>query len=134
MQRKEVASILSNYEVYNNKLIVNGFEIEFDYDIADVKYMDKVYVVLLHIPNEVNEVDNIYGVDHMARLLWRIESPIAAYNITPSEQGYNYLVSSTYVHMYMDSEGVFTANTFFSIKYTFDHKTGKLLGREFTRW
>jgi len=115
-------------------LKVNDCEIEFEHNIADVKYWDEIYVVLLDIPNDVDEVDNIYGVDSHGKLLWRIENPIKAFNVSPNEQGYSYLASSIYVHMHLSSEGIFTANTFFAMKYTFDHRTGKLLKRESARW
>jgi len=124
----------SNFEIVKNTLKTNSFAINFAHNIADVKYWDGVYVVLLAIPNEINETDNIYGIDSKGEVIWRIENPIKAFKVDKNEQGYNYLASSVYVHMHLSSSGVFTANTFFAMKYTFDYKTGKLLKKESGRW
>jgi hypothetical protein len=118
-----------NYEVIENKLINQEFTVKFDYNISDVKYYNGIFVVLLEIPNDVNEVDNIYGVSQQGKLIWRIESPIKAFNISINEQGYDYLANSIYVGVF-EKEGSFSANTFFGMKYTFDYKTGKLISKE----
>jgi hypothetical protein len=123
-----------DYEIVENTLKLNGFAVDFKYQIADTKYWDGIYIVMLEIPNEINETDNIYGVDSKGNVIWRIENPIKAFNVAKNEQGYNYLAASTYVHMHLGLNGDFTATTFFAIKYTFDYKTGKLLGKKAGRW
>ena len=122
-----------NYKILKCSLKTNEFIVDFDYKIASVKYFDEIYVVLLSIPTKVDEVDNIYGVDRKGNIAWRIENPIKAFNIGEDEQGYNYFSSSTYVNISVN-EGIFTGITFFSMKYTFDYKTGKLLKKEGGRW
>ncbi len=124
----------SNYEVAENSLITTNFKIDFEHNISNVIYWDDIYVVLLFIPNNVNETDNIYGINSKGEIVWRIQNPIKAFKIDKNEQGYNYLSSSVYVHMHLDSDGIFTATTFFAMKYMFDYKTGKLLKKEYGRW
>jgi hypothetical protein len=124
----------SKYEIVKNTLETNNFKVDFTYNIADVKYWDDIYVVLLTIPNEINETENIYGVNIDGEVIWRIENPINAFKVDKDEQGYNYLSSSVYTHMHLSSNGTFTATTFFAMKYVFDSRTGKLLKKEFGRW
>jgi len=125
---------MADYMIESNKLITKDFEVSFDFCIKDVQFIDNIYVLLLDIPNDVDETDNIYGVNEQGKIIWRIENPIEAFNINKDEQGYRYLASSTYVNMHLSPNGVFTANTFFAIKYTLDYKTGKLLKIDFNRW
>lgn len=124
----------SNYEVINKTLETNDFTVDFEYNIQDVIYWDGIYIVLLSIPNEVNEVDNIYGVNSRGKVIWKIENPTKAFKLNKNEQGYDYMALSIYVHMNVSAEGVFTANTFFGMRYIFDYKTGKLLKQESSRW
>ncbi len=124
----------SNYEIINKTLKTDDFTANFEHNIQDVIFWDGIYVILLSIPNEVNEVDNIYGVNLCGEVIWRIENPIKAFKLSKDEQGYDYLASSIYVHLHMSAEGVFTANTFSGMRYIFDYKTGKLLKQECSRW
>ena len=122
-----------NYEIVGCSLKTNEFIINFNYEIADVHFYDGIFVVLLTIPTKVNEIDNIYGVDLKGNVAWRIENPIKAFDIENDEQGYNYFASSTYISISMN-KGIFIGTTFFSMKYTFDYKTGELLKKEAGRW
>lgn len=123
-----------NYEIINRTLKTDDFTTNFEYNIQDVILWDEIYIVLLSIPNEVNEMDNIYGVNIRGGIIWKIENPIKAFKLNKDEQGYDYLAASIYVHMHMNAEGVFTANTFSGMRYVFDYKTGKLLKQELSRW
>ena len=123
----------SSFEMSEKRLIINNFEVNFDYNIENVVYWDGVYVVLLHIPNESKEVDNIYGVDCNGDIIWRIENPIQAFNVDENVTWYDHLALSIYVGLNLTPAGDFSATTFFGIKYTFDHKSGKLLEKEFVK-
>lgn len=118
-----------NYNIVGSNLITKIFSVKFDYSISDVKYNLEVYIVLLNIPNDINEVDNIYGVNGQGDIIWRIENPIKAFNISENEQGYEYLANSIYVGIFNDN-GIFSANTFFGMKYDFDYKTGRLISKK----
>jgi hypothetical protein len=102
------------YEIIDNTLRTRSFNVNFGYKITDVAYWDGVYVVLLSIPNKVDEVDNIYGVDEKGNIIWRIENPIKAFKIDKKEQGYNYFASSVYVSVHLN-EGIFIGTTFFAV-------------------
>ncbi|MGX7049584.1 hypothetical protein RU86_GL001642 [Lactococcus piscium] len=116
------------YKVVEKKLFIDKNECSFEYDIDDVKYQSGIYVVLLNIPNEVEEVDNIYGVNEFGKIIWRIESPLVAFDIKPEEQGYNYFANSIYTGIFV-LDNKFSANTFFGMSYDFDFLTGKLLSK-----
>ena len=51
-----------NYEVIEKTLKADNFTVNFEHNIQDVILWDGIYTILLSIPNEVDEVDNIYGV------------------------------------------------------------------------
>lgn len=115
-------------------MITKKFVTEFKRDISVVKLKNDIFILLLSIPNSINEIDNIYGVNEDGKVFWRIENPVKAFNINKDEQGFNYYASSTYVFMNESPEGIFTANTFSGMRYSFDYLTGKLIRREQSRW
>lgn len=123
-----------NYEIINKTLKADDFTVHFEHNIQEVIFWEGIYIVLLSIPNEVNEVDNIYGVNSSGEVIWKIENPTKAFKLNKNEQGYDYMALSIYVHMNMSTEGVFIANTFFGMRNIFDYKTGKLLKQECSRW
>lgn len=60
--------------VNGNELSINSKVIRFKYDIRDTKVINNQVIVLLSIPFNVNEIDNIYGVSLDAKINWRVES------------------------------------------------------------
>ena len=117
----------TNYKISGNKLITDNFTTSFEYNIGQIECWDEMYVVMLDIPVGVDELDNVYGVDFNGKIVWRIESPLKAFNVVKETQGYMYYAKSIYVCINLHEKGILTATTFFSMCYTVDHKTGKLL-------
>ena len=102
----------STFEIVESSLKINSFTINFEYNISDVIYWDGIYAVLLAIPNEIEETDNIYGIDSKGKVIWRIENSVKRFEADKNEQVYSYLVSSTYVHIHLNSRDIFIANNF----------------------
>jgi hypothetical protein len=123
------------FEIIKNKLITNEFEKNFEYDVKKVEYLDGIYIVLLDIPNDCNEIDNIFGVDISGRAIWRIENPSISF---PTEKTgnpeFDNLTESVYVGLIVNQEKEIYAVTFWGIKYKFNYKTGKLIEKEVSRW
>ena len=44
------------------------------------------------------------------------------------------MAKNIYVGINLDETGILSGITFFGMKYTIDHKTGKLLEKEYMRW
>lgn len=121
-------------EFIHNKLITKKGETEFQYKILDVKYHSKLYIVMLNIPNSVEEVDNVYGVDENGTIIWRIESPIKAFAISSNTKGYDYYRKSTYVGFLDSDDNFLRVVTFSGMKYKLNCENGKLLEIESSRW
>lgn len=122
------------YEVSNKKLVTPQFERTFDHEIHEVIYYKNIYVVLLTIPNDCNEVDNIYGINSVGKQIWRIENPEKVFNIQKTGKSeFDNMTLSIYVGLNQDDD-VFSATTFFGIKYIFDYQNGKLLEKKNIRW
>lgn len=123
-----------DYEIKKNELKTDRFTVEFDYKIAEVKYLDGIYVVLLDIPVGIDEIDNIYGVASNGDVLWRVENPVKAFKLDKQTQSLENYANGTYVGINLDESGTLSGITFSAMKYTIDYKTGKLLKKEYMRW
>lgn len=123
------------YTINGRNLETKHMKVHFNFNIKEVIFYNNIYVVLLDIPNNVNEIDNIYGVNSQGNIIWRIENAKKAFptkKIGTAE--YDNMTSSIYVGLQLSSNGEFIASTFFAIKYKFDYKTGKILKKEIGRW
>lgn len=119
---------------FQNKLITEKREIEFQYKIQDVKYCNNLYIVMLCIPNTIEEIDNVYGVNEDGKTVWRIESPIKAFSISNDEKGYDYYKKSTYVGFLGSGAKSLYVVTFTGMKYQLNCDNGKLLKISPSRW
>ena len=113
------------YKILGNKLIINNNTVKFDFEINSVISKEDIYIVLLDIPIDVNETDNIYGVNVEGEIIWQVENPTISFSISPDTQGYKYYSNSIYVQLSMNDEKIY-ANTFSGLQYNINYKTGKL--------
>ena len=61
-------------QVNKKELNINGKVIKFDYDIREIKEISNQVIVLLSIPFNVTEIDNVYSVSLEGEINWRVES------------------------------------------------------------
>lgn len=61
------------YKYQMNELIINDIKRTFNYDVRNVLEFNKYYFILLSIPFDKSEINNIYCVDNKNDLLWRSE-------------------------------------------------------------
>lgn len=61
-------------KINKNKLRIDKKIMEFKYDIRDAKVIDNQIIVLLSIPFNVDEIDNIYAVSLDCKITWKVES------------------------------------------------------------
>lgn|GEM_PF-2451972 len=122
-----------HYEISGNKLIAEDFTVDFGYEIGQAEYRDGIYIVRLDIPQGVEKLNNIFGIDLNGKIVWQIESPLKAFNITEETQGYDYYAKSEYVNFHLGVDGMIYAHTFASMCYIVDYKNGKLLDEKASR-
>lgn len=60
-------------EYKKNKIVINGNEKTFNYDIRDVIEHNNKYYILLSIPFNQNEINNIYCLDEEVKFVWQSE-------------------------------------------------------------
>ena len=79
------------YQYEKNHIEINNNSCDFQFNIRTVIQHGKNYVVLLSIPFNQTEINNIYCMDAKAKLLWRSEDLSMLYpklkNLLPYEQG-----------------------------------------------
>lgn len=107
-----------------NFVQINEYKIAFKYNIDSVKFFQNVYIVLLDIPTEIKEVNNIFAINDRCELLWRIQDPAKLYNI---------INDVPYVGIRIDDQGVLIATNFNGVTYSVDINTGNVIGRGTTK-
>lgn len=65
--------MVKNIKLHKNALYINDELITFDFDIDTLIVMDDKIIVLLDIPYDSSELDNIYAVNLSGKIIWRIE-------------------------------------------------------------
>ncbi len=78
------------YFYEKNHIEINNSNYDFDFDIRTVIQYKETYVVLLAIPFNRTEINNIYCIDEDAKLVWQAEDLSIRYpelkNLLPYEQ------------------------------------------------
>ena len=133
LNSRSLQDVIMNCETSEKTLKTKSFEVNFDYNISEVKYWDGIFVVLLDIPVGTNEIDNVYGVDSSGKVVWRIENAARAFSVDENAPWYNTYAQNIYVGINLSADGILVAFSHQSMKYTVDCKTGKLLDETFTK-
>lgn len=102
---------------YNGKsIVINGNNYEFKYDIRTVEKCKGKYIVLLSIPFNCKEINNIYCLDAQANLLWQSEDLSSIY---PQ------IVNLPYERIGVIDENIY-ASDFYGRSYKINLDTGKI--------
>lgn len=104
---------------YKEKYIeINGNRFDFEYEIRTVAQYKENVIVLLGIPFNVTEINNIYCLDAQANLIWQSEDLAIYYskikNLLPYEQ-------------MSIKEDIILASDFYERKYKINVNSGKIL-------
>jgi hypothetical protein len=108
-----------------NKLITSSFEVEFEYNIDKIEYIDRIILVLLEIPKGSKEVDNLYGVDEIGNILWRVQSIKEAFGIPQN---------TPYVALKVVNADTVQVTSFYGMRFSVDISNGKLIDKESIKW
>lgn len=104
---------------YDKKLIkINNNSFRFQYNIRNVIQYKGSYIVLLGIPFDREEINNIYCLDNQANLLWQSEDLDILY---PKKK------NLPYEQMGIKEDTVF-ASDFYGRNYKINAQTGKVEG------
>lgn len=102
---------------YNGKCIeIDGIKHEFKYDIRKVVKYEGRYVVLLSIPFNSQEINNIYCLDSQGNLVWRSEDLATLY---PT------IKNLPYEQMGIKDDAIY-ASDFYGRNYKINLDTGKI--------
>ena len=78
------------YKYEKNHIEINNYSYDFEFDIRTVIAHKEKYIVLLAIPFNKTEINNIYCLNERAKLVWRSENLSVRYpdlnNLLPYEQ------------------------------------------------
>lgn len=106
------------YIYKSSYILINGKSYHFKNKIREViKYKD-TYIVLLEIPYDSDEINNIYCLDKKANIKWQSEDLSKKY---PEKD------NLPYDGMELE-ENIIYANDFFGRDYSIDAENGKILG------
>ena len=107
------------YQYEKNHIEINNNSYDFEFDIRAVIEHKEKYVVLLAIPFNKTEINNIYCLDGQAKLIWQSEDISVRYpelkNLLPYEQ------------MGIKDDIIF-ASDFYGRNYQISVNTGKIEG------
>lgn len=106
-------------KIHNNALYVNDELVTFDHNIDSLIILSDRIIVLLDIPYDVSELDNIYAVDPKGKVLWRAEKVAKKF---PK------LRHDPYVGISMLDDKLI-ARQFYGQRYLIDPATGKIIER-----
>lgn len=115
---------MESFVIDGNVIDINRNKLTFEYDIDSVRCINDVYIVLVDIPSDVKEVNNIYAINNICEILWKIQDPSSVYGI---------INDVPYVGIRINEEGVLIATNFNGVTYSVDIKTGNIIGRGATK-
>lgn len=107
------------YQYAKKRIEINNVSFDFGYDIRTVVQYKERYIVLLGIPFNREEINNIYCLDAQANLVWQSEDLSALYpelkNLLPYEQ------------MGIKDDAIY-ASDFYGRNYKINVENGKIEG------
>lgn len=111
------------YWYHGKHIEIDGAGYDFEYDIRAVFQHEEQYIVLLAIPFDCDEINNIYCLDARANLVWQAEDLSVLY---PT------LINLPYEQMGIKDGAVFAVD-FYGRSYQINIETGKIEGRRFVK-
>lgn len=60
-------------KINENILTINNIDVRFDHNIRDVKICGDLIIVLLAIPFNETELDNLYAISKHGKIVWRVQ-------------------------------------------------------------
>lgn len=112
-------------EIKDNKLILPKCEIEFKYKIEDTILVPDCIVVMLDVPLDAKEMNNIQAFSLEGKKLWTVQSIKEVFpQVTKL---------SPYVGMRLMENGNISATNWIGMNYEISMKNGKILSSNFAK-
>ncbi|KHD38183.1 hypothetical protein NL50_01355 [Clostridium acetobutylicum] len=103
-------------KINKNILIINNIYVEFDYNIRDAKLLGDLIIVLLSVPFDKTEFDNLYAISKQGKLVWRVQG---LNTVFPNQNNLPYEQMSV-------NENVITATDFYARRYFINPLNGNI--------
>jgi hypothetical protein len=110
-----------NYEIKENRLLIKGKELFFEYPIKGVLEKEGVLMVLLKVPAKFNYQRNIFGANEEGEIIWQVEAP-------------SDFKEDLFTSLGINNEDNVEAYSWKGCENIIDPKTGKILKQEFVRF
>lgn len=102
---------------------VNNNGYDFKYDIRSVLQYKERYIVLIGVPFDKDDINNIYCLDEKANLVWQSED---------LKRLYPKLLNIAYEHIGIENDSLF-ATDFYGRNYKINLENGKIEGRKIVK-
>ncbi|URZ04109.1 hypothetical protein [Clostridium felsineum] len=96
--------------------IYNNIDVRFDYNIRDVKLFGDLIIVLLSIPFDKTELDNLYAISKQGKVVWRVQG---LNTVFPNQSNLPYEQMNV-------NENVITATDFYARRYFINPLNGNI--------
>ncbi|URZ04130.1 hypothetical protein [Clostridium felsineum] len=103
-------------KINKNILIINNIDVRFDYNIRDVKLLGDLIIVLLSIPFDKTELDNLYAISKQGKVVWRVQG---LNTVFPNQNNLPYEQMNV-------NENVITATDFYARRYFINPLNGNI--------
>jgi len=111
------------FSQFENELVVNNKKIVFDHNIRYVKEANETLIVLLEIPNNVTYLNNVFGINEIGEVKWRIQSVSDVFTLKNPLPFENLMVKGSDVYV----------SDFYGRKFLLNTTNGELLSSDVVR-
>lgn len=110
---------VTDYTIRANSLQIGAVRIDFPHPILKTEPFDDRLIIVLAIPADSNDTDNVYMVSRTGEILWQIQSRDAMDS--------KYL-KTPYVGVFIRDDCI-QVNDFYGARYLVDPRNGAIIGR-----
>ena len=110
---------------FEDRLIIDGREVRFKYNIRQVVEFDNAVVVRLEVKARDDDINNVYGVKD-GKIAWRVQDMLE-YNPDYAPFMPN---PYTYIKVYEKDPGVVLAGTIQGFTFLINPNNGRIIGTE----
>lgn len=112
------------FRIINNKIEINDSSVEFMYLIKSAKAVDDRIIVLLEIPYDIDEADNLYCLSKNGTIIWQSQH---LHELYPTERILLY-------EQIIINDREIIASDFYGRRYFVNFENGFIIKREISKW
>lgn len=111
------------FSQYDNEIVVGNNKIVFDHNIRYVIEVNDTLIVLLEIPNNVTYLNNVFGINKIGEIKWRIQSVSDVFPVKNQLPFENLMVNGTDVFV----------SDFYGRSFSLNPTNGEILSSDVAR-